>query len=55
MGEFELNGRYYDIVETIDDQDQQGHWCWLDEEESEVEKKINQLYNLKVNTSENQT
>lgn len=53
-GEFELNGRYYDIVETIDDQDQQGHWCWLDEEESEVEKKINRLYNLKLNTSENQ-
>lgn len=53
-GEFVLNGRFYDIVETIDDQEQQGHWCWLDEEESEVEKKINRLYTLKVNSSESQ-
>ena len=53
-GEFMLNGRFYDIVETIDDQEQQGFWCWLDEEESEIEEKINRLYALKVNTSESQ-
>lgn len=53
-GEFTLNGRFYDIVETIDDQVQQGYWCWLDEQQSEVEKKIDRLYTLKVNTSENQ-
>lgn len=45
--EFSLNGHFYDIVEYTVGEVQKGYWCWLDEEESEVEEKINHLFKLK--------
>jgi|GEM_PF-2724333 len=52
--EFSLNGRFYDIVEITVEENQKGYWCWLDTAESEVEEKINDLFNLKIKDNPNQ-
>lgn len=46
--EFSLNGHFYDIVERISIEGAEGYWCWLDNDESDVEDKINSLCALNV-------
>lgn len=46
--EFSLHGNCYDIVESTSYNGEQGYWCWLDKDESDVEVKINALCALRL-------
>lgn len=41
--EFEYQGKMYDIVETYKEQDSIAYWCWLDREETALNKKLHRL------------
>lgn len=41
--EFEYRGELYDIVETISQGDTTFYWCWWDNEETQLHKKLTEL------------
>ena len=41
--EFEYKGQMYDIVETSIQEDTFYYWCWLDEEETKLNKQLKEL------------
>ena len=43
--EFEYKGQMYDIVEKTVKQDSVYYWCWLDYQETKLNKKLDKLVN----------
>jgi hypothetical protein len=41
--EFEFEGQMYDVVETVTHQGMVSYWCWPDNEETEVNRSLNNL------------
>jgi hypothetical protein len=41
--EFEFEGRMYDVVETLSEGEKITYWCWLDHEETALNKQLRSL------------
>jgi hypothetical protein len=49
--EFEYRGQMYDVVESIIHSDSIYYWCWMDNKETALHKKLDQLLGIALGNS----